>query len=66
MVEQQYQKIRIKLKSYDHRVLDESVKKIVETVKRTGVNISGSVLLPVQVKYYILLRSPYVDKKSRE
>jgi len=66
MVEQQYQKIRIKLKSYDHRVLDESVKKIVDTVKHTGVNISGPVLLPVQVRYYTLLRSPHVDKKSRE
>ncbi len=66
MVEQQYQKIRIKLKSYDHRVLDESIKKIVDAVKRTGVTISGPVLLPVEIRRYTVLRSPHVDKKSRE
>jgi len=65
-VAQKYQKIRIKLKSYDHRILDESVKQIVETVKRTGVKISGPVLLPVDIKKYTVLRSPHVDKKSRE
>lgn len=66
MVEQQYQKIRIKLKSYDHRVLDKSVKNIVETVNRTGAHISGPVLLPVKIKKYTVLRSPHADKKSRE
>jgi small subunit ribosomal protein S10 len=66
MAEQQYQRIRIKLKSYDHRILDDSVKKIVETVKRTGVTISGPVLLPVKIRRYTVLRSPHVDKKSRE
>jgi small subunit ribosomal protein S10 len=66
MTEQQYQRIRIKLKSYDHRILDDSVKKIVETVKRTGVTISGPVLLPVEIRRYTVLRSPHVDKKSRE
>jgi len=66
MAEQQYQRIRIKLKSYDHRILDDSVKKIVETVKRTGVTISGPVLLPVEIRRYTVLRSPHVDKKSRE
>lgn len=63
---QQYQKIRIKLKSWDHRMLDNSVKEIIETVKRTGVKISGPVLLPVKVRRYTVLRSPHVDKKSRE
>ncbi len=65
MVEQ-YQKIRIKLKSYDHRVLDNSVKTIVETVRRTGARVSGPVLLPREVRRYTVLRSPHVDKKSRE
>ncbi len=66
MVEQKYQKIRIKLKSYDHRILDDSVKKIVEKVKSTGAIISGPILLPVDVRRYTVLRSPHVDKKSRE
>jgi len=66
MVERKYQKIRIKLKSYDHRILDDSVKKIVEKVKSTGAIISGPVLLPVDVRRYTVLRSPHVDKKSRE
>ncbi len=65
-VAQKYQKIRIKLKSYDHRILDESVKQIVETVKRTGVKISGPILLPADIRRYTVLRSPHVDKKSRE
>jgi len=65
-VAQKYQKIRIKLKSYDHRILDESVKQIVETVKRTGVKISGPILLPSDIRRYTVLRSPHVDKKSRE
>ncbi len=63
---QQYQKIRIKLKSYDHRILDDSVKQIINVVKRTGVQISGPVLLPVEIRRYTVLRSPHVDKKSRE
>lgn len=65
-VAQKYQKIRIKLESYDHRILDNSVKQIVETVQRTGVKISGPVLLPVKIRKYTVLRSPHVDKKSRE
>ncbi len=65
-VGQKYQRIRITLKSYDHRILDSSVKEIVETVKRTGVRISGPVLLPVKIRKYTVLRSPHVDKKSRE
>ncbi len=65
-VEQKYQRIRITLKSYDHRILDSSVKEIVDTVKKTGVHISGPVLLPVKTRRYTVLRSPHVDKKSRE
>lgn len=65
-VERQYQKIRIKLKSCDHRILDTSVEEIIKTVKSTGVRISGPVLLPVKIRRYTVLRSPHVDKKSRE
>ena len=60
------QKIRIKLKAYDHRLLDQSVKEIVVTAQRTGARVSGPVPLPTQVSKYTVLRSPHVDKKSRE
>ena len=60
------QKIRIKLKAYDHRLLDQSVKEIVDTAQRTGARVSGPVPLPTQVSKYTVLRSPHVDKKSRE
>ena len=60
------QKIRIKLKAYDHRLLDQAVIEIVDTVKRTGVKISGPVPLPTKREIYTVLRSPHVDKKSRE
>ncbi|MEK7688693.1 MAG: 30S ribosomal protein S10 [Deltaproteobacteria bacterium] len=60
------QKIRIRLKAYDHRLLDHSVKEIVETAKRTGVNIRGPIPLPTKINKYCVLRSPHVDKKSRE
>jgi small subunit ribosomal protein S10 len=60
------QKIRIKLKAYDHRLLDQSVKEIVDTASRTGARISGPVLLPTQISKFTVLRSPHVDKKSRE
>ena len=60
------QKIRIKLKAYDHRVLDQSVKEIVDTASRTGARISGPVPLPTQISKFTVLRSPHVDKKSRE
>jgi small subunit ribosomal protein S10 len=60
------QKIRIKLRAYDHRILDQSVKEIVETAQRTGARISGPVPLPTRVSKYTVLRSPHVDKKSRE
>ena len=60
------QKIRIKLRAYEHKILDDSVAKIVDTTKRTGATISGPVLLPTQIRRYTVLRSPHVDKKSRE
>jgi len=60
------QKIRIKLKAYDHRLLDQAVSEIVETVKRTGAKISGPVPLPTKREIYTVLRSPVIDKKSRE
>ena len=60
------QKIRIKLKSYDHRVLDQSAAKIVDTAKRAGALVSGPVPLPTNKEVYCVLRSPHVDKKSRE
>lgn len=60
------QKIRIKLKAYDHRLLDQAVGEIVETVRRTGAKISGPVPLPTKREIYTVLRSPVIDKKSRE
>ncbi|MFH1354551.1 MAG: 30S ribosomal protein S10 [Candidatus Omnitrophota bacterium] len=60
------QKIRIKLKAYDHRLLDQAVAEIVDTVKRTGAKLSGPVPLPTKREIYTVLRSPVIDKKSRE
>ncbi|MCL4321565.1 MAG: 30S ribosomal protein S10 [Deltaproteobacteria bacterium] len=60
------QKIRIRLKAYDHRLLDQSVIEIVETAKRTGSKVSGPIPLPTKINKYCVLRSPHVDKKSRE
>ena len=60
------QKIRIKLKAYDHRLMDQAVIEIVETVKRTGAKISGPVPLPTKREIFTVLRSPVIDKKSRE
>jgi len=60
------QRIRIRLRACDHRVLDQSVGKIVETARRTGAVVVGPVLLPTHIKKYTVLRSPHVDKKSRE
>ena len=59
-------KIRIKLKAYDHRLLDQSTTEIVETVRRTGAKISGPIPLPTKRELYTVLRSPVIDKKSRE
>lgn len=60
------QKIRIRLKAYDHRLLDQAVAEIVDTVRRTGAKISGPVPLPTKKEIYTVLRSPVIDKKSRE
>jgi len=60
------QNIRIKLKAYDHRLLDQAVSEIVETVKRTGAKLSGPIPLPTKKEIYTVLRSPVIDKKSRE
>jgi len=60
------QKIRIKLKAYDHRLLDQAVEEIVQTARRTGAKISGPVPLPTKREIYTVLRSPVIDKKSRE
>ena len=60
------QKIRIRLKAFDHKVLDQSTKEIVETARRTGASTVGPVPLPTRINRYTVLRSPHVDKKSRE
>jgi len=60
------QKIRIRLKAYDHRLLDQSTKEIVDTAKRTGARIAGPIPLPTEINKFCVLRSPHVDKKSRE
>ena len=60
------EKIRIKIKAYDHRVLDNAAKKIVETVKRTGGEISGPVPLPTEIEKYTILRAVHKYKDSRE
>lgn len=60
------QKIRIRLKAYDHKLLDQSAEEIVETAKRTGAKVVGPIPLPTVINKYCVLRSPHVDKKSRE
>ncbi len=60
------QTIRIKLKAYDHRILDQSTQEIVETAVRTGAEVAGPIPLPTDRKIYTVLRSPHIDKKSRE
>ncbi len=60
------QKIRIRLKAYDHRLLDQSVGEIVDTVRRTGASLVGPVPLPTSINKYTVLRGPHIDKKSRE
>ena len=60
------EKIRIRLKAYDYRVLDQSTSEIVDTAKRTGAKVAGPIPLPTQISRYTVLRSPHVDKKSRE
>ena len=60
------EKIRIRLKAYDHRILDQSTREIVETAKRTGADVAGPIPLPTTINRWTVLRSPHVDKKSRE
>ena len=62
----QSQKIRIRLKAFDHKLLDTSTREIVETARRTGASIAGPIPLPTRISRYTVLRSPHVDKKSRE
>jgi small subunit ribosomal protein S10 len=59
-------KIRIRLKAYDHKLLDQSVIEILDAAKRTGARVSGPIPLPTEMNRYCVLRSPHVDKKSRE
>ena len=60
------QNIRIRLKAFDHRVLDQSTSEIVNTAKRTGARVRGPIPLPTRIERYTVLRSPHIDKKSRE
>ena len=60
------QNIRIRLKAFDHRVLDQSTLEIVNTAKRTGAQVRGPIPLPTNIEKYTVLRSPHIDKKSRE
>ena len=60
------EKIRIRLKAYDHRILDQSTTEIVDTARRTGAGVAGPIPLPTSRNSYTVLRSPHVDKKSRE
>ncbi len=60
------QKIRIRLKAYDHRILDQSVLRIVETAERTGAGVVGPVPLPTKIERFCVKRSPFIDKDSQE
>ena len=60
------QRIRIRLKAYDHKLLDQSTNEIVTTAKKTGARVAGPIPLPTKIQRYTVLRSPHVDKKSRE
>ncbi len=60
------QRIRIRLKAYDHKQLDKSLNEIVDTARRTGARIAGPIPLPTRISRYTVLRSPHIDKKSRE
>src|ERR1700721_47947 len=62
----QSQKIRIRLRAFDHKLLDQSTREIVDTAKRTGARVAGPIPLPTAINRYTVLRSPHVDKKSRE
>ena len=60
------QRIRIRLKAYDHRVLDRSAQQIVETAERSGAAVAGPVPLPTRIRKYTVIRSPFIDKDSRD
>lgn len=60
------QSIRIRLKAFDHRILDHSTAEIVNTAKRTGANVRGPIPLPTRIEKFTVLRSPHIDKNSRE
>ncbi|MBX7111747.1 MAG: 30S ribosomal protein S10 [Dehalococcoidia bacterium] len=60
------QRIRIRLKAYDHRVLDRSAQQIVEAAERTGAAVAGPVPLPTRIRKYTVIRSPFIDKDSRD
>lgn len=60
------QRIRIRLKAYDHKLLDAAASEIVGTVKKTGARVAGPIPLPTKIHKYTVLRSPHIDKKSRE
>ncbi len=62
----QSQNIRIRLKAFDHRILDASTKEIVNTAKRTGAEVRGPIALPTRIEKFTVNRSPHIDKKSRE
>lgn len=64
--QQQKQRIRIRLKAYDHKVIDQSAKQIIETAERTGAKVNGPIPLPTKKSTYTVIRSPHVYKKSRE
>jgi small subunit ribosomal protein S10 len=59
-------KIRIRLKAYDHKLLDQSASEIIDTARQTGAKVAGPIPLPTRISRYTVLRSPHVDKKSRE
>ncbi len=60
------QKIRIKLKGFDHKIVDQSVKRIIETIERTGAKICGPIPLPTRISRFTVLKSPHTDKDARE
>lgn len=60
------QRIRIRLKAFDHKILDQSAQQIVETAERTGAVVSGPVPLPTRIEKFTVIRSPFIDKDSRE
>ncbi len=60
------QNIRIRLKAFDHRILDQSTSEIVDTARRTGARVRGPIPLPTRIEKFTVLRSPHIDKKSRE